>query len=146
MLFSSPTCKSLDMGGVPGDDIVRSVKQAVDQNGLEPVELQTFGAWGLLGLSGLIGTMPASPSDPEYEAVRKRGVQQFIKIIKMCRALGCDQITAELGGSPIYHHDHEEAWTKSVKDLSPILREEGIRIAVMPHPGDFLEESDPVWT
>ena len=48
-----------------------------------------------------------------------------------------------MGGRPLYHLDHEEAWTKSVRDLDHILSEEGIQLAFMPHPGDFMEESNP---
>jgi sugar phosphate isomerase/epimerase len=144
ILFSTATSKSVDMGGIPDDEIIGRVKKAVGQNGLEPVDFQTFGAWGLLGCSGVIGQIPASPDDPMYEEVRQKGVRQFAKLVKVCKALGCNQMTAELGGSPIFHLDHEEAWMKSVQDLAPVLREEDVRLAFLPHPGDFLEESNPV--
>ncbi len=144
MLFSTPNSKPLEMGGIPDEDTVRRVKEALDRTGLQPVDLQTFGAWGLVGCSGLIGQTPASPSDPAYEQMRQNGVQVFTKLVKVCKMLGCSQITAELGGTPVFHLDHEEAWMKSVQQLSPILHEEGIRVAFLPHPGDFLEESNPV--
>ncbi len=48
-----------------------------------------------------------------------------------------------LGGRPLFHLDHEEAWRNSVKDLAPSLREEGIRLAFQPHMADFMQESNP---
>ena len=144
MLFNSPQSKPFEMGGIPSEETVGRVKDALDRTGLEPVDLQTFGAWGLVGCSGIIGQTPASPSDPAYERMRESGVQIFVKLVEICKALGCDQITGELGGSPIYHLDHEAAWTKSVQQLRPVLRKENVKLSCLPHPGDFLEESNPV--
>ncbi len=133
----------IEMGMIPGEQIVESVIGQLNKSGLEPTDLVTFNTWNALGLSGMMEQLPSSPSDPEYEIVRKRGVTQFTKLIKLCRKLGCKQIYSQMGGRPLYHLDHEEAWTRSVRDLDPVLEEEGIQLAFMPHPGDFIEESDP---
>ena len=133
----------IEMGMVPSEQQVEAVVSQLDKSGLEPTDLVTFNAWNALGLSGAIEQLPSSPADPEYEIARRRGVTQFTKLIKLCRKFGCKQIYSQMGGRPLYHLDHEEAWTKSVRDLDPILEEEGVKLAFMPHPGDFIEESNP---
>jgi sugar phosphate isomerase/epimerase len=133
----------IGMGILPSDDVVQAVKRGLQENALELVTLVILTGWDALGLSGMMELAPAAPADPEYEEVRKRGVQEFIKLVKICKALGCIQISSMLGGRPLYHYDHEEAWKKSIRDLAPVLREEGVRLAFQPHMGDFIEESDP---
>jgi sugar phosphate isomerase/epimerase len=133
----------IEMGMIPNEETIEAVNAQLRKHNLEPTDLVTFNAWNALGLSGAMEQLPSSPSDPEYEMARKRGVAQFTKLIKICKRFGAKQIYSQLGGRPLYHLDHEEAWTKSVRDLDPILEEEGIHLAFMPHPGDFIEESDP---
>jgi sugar phosphate isomerase/epimerase len=133
----------IEMGMIPNDQAVEAVIGQLTKSGLEATDLVTFNTWNALGLSGAMEQLPSSPLDPEYEIVRRRGVTQFTKLIKLCRKLGCKQIYSQMGGRPLYHLDHEEAWTNSVRELDPVLREEGIKLAFMPHPGDFIEESNP---
>lgn len=133
----------IEMGMIPSDQTVETVITHLNKSDLKPTDLVTFNTWNALGLSGAMEQLPSSPLDPEYEVVRKRGVVQFTKLIKLARKFGCKQIFSQMGGRPLYHLDHEEAWTKSVKDLDPVLEEEGIKLAFMPHPGDFIEESNP---
>jgi len=133
----------IGVGMLPREEEIQAVKRGLEDNDLEPVDVSIFSGWDFLGLSGRIDGYLV-PLNPEYEETRRRGVQALTKLIKMCKTLGCNQLTAELGGTPVYHLDHEEAWMKSVKDLSPILREEGVRLAFLPHPGDFLEENNAV--
>jgi sugar phosphate isomerase/epimerase len=133
----------IEMGMIPSEQAVEGVVAQLDKSGLEPTDLVTFNTWNALGLSGAMEQLPSSPIDPEYEIVRRRGVTQFTKLIKLCKKFGCKQIYSQMGGRPLYHLDHEETWTKSVRDLDPILEEEGVKLAFMPHPGDFIEESNP---
>ena len=133
----------IEMGMIPSEQQVEAVIAQLSKSGLEPTDLVTFNAWNALGLSGAMEQLPSSPLDPEYEIIRKRGITQFTKLIKLCRKFGCKQIYSQMGGRPLYHLDHEEAWTRSVQELDPILEEEGIKLAFMPHPGDFMEESNP---
>ncbi|HYB03248.1 MAG TPA: sugar phosphate isomerase/epimerase [Nitrososphaerales archaeon] len=133
----------IEMGMIPSDQAVEAVASQLSKSGLEPTDLVTFNTWNALGLSGAMEQLPSSPLDPEYEIVRRRGVTQFTKLIKLCRKFGCKQIYSQMGGRPLYHLDHEEAWTKSVRELDPVLEEEGVKLAFMPHPGDFIEESNP---
>jgi sugar phosphate isomerase/epimerase len=133
----------IEMGIIPSEQAVEAVVTQLNRSGLEPTDLVTFNCWNALGLSGAMEQLPSSPEDPEYEIARRRGVAQFTKLIKLCRKLGCKQLYSQMGGRPLYHLDHEEAWTKSVKELDPVLEEEGIKLAFMPHPGDFIEESNP---
>jgi sugar phosphate isomerase/epimerase len=132
----------LDLGILPNDDVVEKVRLALSKSPLEPIDLVIFGGWHALGLSGMIEMYPASPEEPAFEEVRRSGVEQFKKIIKIAKALGCRQILSELGGRPIYHIDCEEAWKKSIRDLTPALAESGIKLAFMPHPGDFEMENN----
>ncbi len=133
----------IEMGMIPSDPAVEAVISQLNKSGLTATDLVTFNTWNALGLSGAMEQLPSSPMDPEYEILRKRGVTQFVKLIKLCRKFGCKQIYSQMGGRPLYHLDHEEAWTKSVTELDSVLEEEGIKLAFMPHPGDFIEESNP---
>jgi sugar phosphate isomerase/epimerase len=132
----------VEMGMLPSEETIEAVKTQLKTHHLEPTDFVTFNAWNVLGLSGSMEQLPSSPKDPQYEQARKRGVAQFTKLIKLTKRFGAKQIYSQLGGRPLYHLDHEEAWAKSVKELDPILQEEGIQLAFMPHPGDFIEESD----
>jgi sugar phosphate isomerase/epimerase len=132
----------LDLGIIPSQDAVNSVKDALRESPLKPIDLVIFGGWNALALSGAIDQVPASPSEPIHEEIRRRGVEEFKKIVLIAKELGCKQILSELGGRPIYHYDSEEAWRKSVSDLDPVLGENGIKLAFMPHPGDFEVENN----
>lgn len=132
----------IENGVPPSEEQVAAVKRELKENELKPTDLALGMAWHNLGLSGAMDQLPSGPADPEYEQARKRGVTQFAKIIKAARSLGCKQCFCLLGGRRIYHYDHEEAWRKSVKDLSQVLQAEGVRMAFVPHPGDFCEESN----
>jgi sugar phosphate isomerase/epimerase len=130
-------------GGIPPPaEKIQEVRKAVEASGLVPYDLATFNTWNWLGLSGMMEQLPSGPSDPEYEEIRRKGVKQYVGLIKLTKALGCSQIYSLMGGRRLYHYDHEEAWKKSVRDLAPVLEEEQVTLAFMPHPGDFVEESD----
>ncbi len=132
----------IEGGSLPSSDQIGTIRSVVKENDLEPTDLVTFSTWYNLGLSGYMEQMPSGPADPEYEELRKKGVEQFKKLIRICRDLGCNQIFSLLGGRRLFHYDHEDAWRKSVNDLAPTLSEEGITLSFIPHPGDFMEESD----
>jgi sugar phosphate isomerase/epimerase len=132
----------LDLGIIPSDQAVASVKSAISESSVKPIDLVIFGGWHALALSGAIDQVPASPTEPIHEEIRKKGVEEFKKIIEIAKELGCKQILSELGGRQVYHFDSEEAWRKSVKDLDPVLGEKGIKLAFMPHPGDFEIENN----
>ena len=133
---------SIEGGIPPPAEKVQEVRRQVEENGLVPYDVATFNAWNLLGLSGMMEQLPSGPADPEYEEVRRRGVKQFTELIKVTKAFGATQIYSLMGGRRLYHYDHEEVWKRSVKDLAPVLEREGVTLSFMPHPGDFLEESD----
>lgn len=132
----------LDLGIVPSEETVAKVKAELTKSPVKPVDLVIFGGWNALALSGAIDQVPASPSEPIHEEIRKKGVEEFKKIIGVAKELGCAQILSELGGRPIYHYDSEDAWRRSVHDLDPVLGGNGIKLAFMPHPGDFEVENN----
>jgi myo-inositol catabolism protein IolH len=130
-------------GGVPpNSEQIDNIRKALAKNELEPTDLVTFNGWYYLGLSGFMEQLPSGPRDPAYEKLRRRGVEQFEGMIKAAAGLGCNQIFSLMGGRRIYHHDHQEAWMKSVKELEPVLERNGVKMCFLPHPGDFIEESD----
>lgn len=132
----------IEGGMTPTDEQIETIKKALKESELEPIDLVTFNGWYYLGLSGFMEQLPSGPSDPAYEKMRVRGVAQFEKIIEAASKLGCPQIFSLMGGRRVYHHDHQEAWTKSVKELEPALERHGVKMGFLPHPGDFMEESD----
>ncbi len=134
---------SIEGGVLPNEEHVADIRRSLKENSLEPVDLVTFNAWYYLGLSGMMEQLPSGPRDPEYEKIRIRGVGQFEKIAKLAADFGCEQVFTLMGGRRVYHYDHEEAWRKSVSDLEPALERYGVKIGFIPHPGDFMEESNP---
>jgi sugar phosphate isomerase/epimerase len=130
-------------GGMPpNDEQIGEIRRSLKQNGLQPIDLVTFNGWYYAGLSGMMEQLPSGPRDLAYEALRKRGVGQFGKLVEAAQKLGVERIFSLMGGRRVYHHDHEEAWTKSVEDLEPTLERHDIKMCFLPHPGDFIEESD----
>ena len=130
-------------GGIPpSDEQIASIKRGLKENGLKPLDLVSFNGWYYAGLSGMMEQLPSGPSDPAYEALRKRGVVQFSKLVEAAEKLGCERIFSLMGGRRVYHYDHQEAWVKSVQELQPALEKHGVNMCFLPHPGDFVEESD----
>src|SRR6267143_4003282 len=130
-------------GGVPpNSEQIDNIRKALAKNELEPTDLVTFNGWYYLGLSGFMEQLPSGPRDPAYEKLRRHGVEQFEGMIKAAANLGCNQIFSLMGGRRVYHYDHQEAWMKSVKELEPVLERNGVKMCFLPHPGDFIEESD----
>ena len=132
----------IELGMIPNDEQIKAVRDALKENDLKPTDVATFFTWTSLGLSGMMEQLPSSPLDPEYEEARKRGVAQYKNLIKACRQLGVKQIYSLMGGRRLFHVDHQETWLKSVRDLRSTLESEDVTLAFMPHPGDFIENSD----
>lgn len=132
----------LEDGTLPPQEHVEAVKRELSETGLKPTEFGSFYMWYNLGLCGLMEQQPSTPSDSAYEQARVRGVKQFEKIAAFVREMGCNQIFSLLGGRRVYHYDHEEAWKKSIKDLASTLERLNVKVAFIPHPADFVEESD----
>ena len=133
---------SIEGGVPPSEEQIKTIRDALRKNELEPVDLVTFNGWYYSGLSGMMEQLPSGPRDPAYEKLRQRGVVQFGKVVEAAEKLGCTQIFSLMGGRRVYHRDHEDAWKKSVTELDPVLERHGIRMCFLPHPGDFIEESD----
>lgn len=78
------------------------------------------------------------------EDERKIAVENWQRAIKTCAALDCRLMTTEMaGGNPKERDSGTKAFMKSVQELDPILKKEDIHISFEPHPGDFIEESNP---
>jgi sugar phosphate isomerase/epimerase len=130
-------------GGVPpSDEQIDIIRRSLKENELQPIDLVSFNGWYYAGLSGMMEQLPSGPRDPAYEALRKRGVEQFGKLAEAAGKLGCERIFSLMGGRRVYHYDHQEAWKKSVEELEPTLERHGVKMSFLPHPGDFVEESD----
>ena len=83
--------------------------------------------------------------DASHRAAALRNVTCAINV---ARELGCSLLTSHLWGLP-ETGDHArvssycEALKRSVGELCPLLEASGVRLNFMPHPGGFIEESDP---
>jgi len=116
----------LDAGKAARDEI-RKVGDALDKFDLELVAVLT----------------DMSLASPD-EATRKNAVQYCIKAIENTRALGCDLLTAEMsGGSTGQLLASIASFKKSISEIQPTLEHEGVKIAFEPHPGNFMEKSNP---
>ena len=132
----------VEAGIPPNDEQIASTRRLLKENGLQPVDLVSFNGFYYAGLSGMMEQLPSGPRDPAFEALRKRGVEQFGKLAEAAQKLGCERIFSLMGGRRVYHYDHERAWKKSVEELEPALERTGVNMSFLAHPGDFIEESD----
>ena len=81
------------------------------------------------------------------ETERAVAVENVKHAISVAGELGCELVASHLWGLPKEHPpDSEarylEAFKASVAELCPILGDNGVRMAFMPHPGGLVEESD----
>ena len=106
------------------DDEARLLKAALSKNSLQ--------------LAALCGIYPLSYPEDE---VRVIGVEQFRKSIVRARDLNCSLIVSELNGDLERRQESQDAFEKSIDDLSPDLEKFGVTLCFEAHPGDFIESN-----
>ncbi|WP_416970720.1 sugar phosphate isomerase/epimerase family protein [Streptomyces sp. 4F14] len=104
------------------DATVRGFRKALDAAGV--------------GISSLLPLFRWSGPD---EDARQAAVRYWKRSIQIAADLGVDSMISEFNGRPEDPDRSEAQFWKSLDELLPLLEREGIKLALEPHPDDFIE-------
>ena len=74
------------------------------------------------------------------EDERQAAVRYWRRAIQITVDLGCDVMNSEFNGRPEQAAASEAQFWRSMEELLPIFEREGVRLALEPHPDDFMED------
>lgn len=89
-----------------------------------------------VGISSLLPLFRWSGPD---EDDRKAAVRYWKRSIQIAADLGVDSMISEFNGRPEASDRSEAQFWNSLDELLPLFEREGIRLALEPHPDDFIE-------
>ncbi|MCO1659255.1 sugar phosphate isomerase/epimerase family protein [Pseudonocardia humida] len=78
-------------------------------------------------------------SGPDEDA-RQAAVRYWKRAIQITVDLGCRQMNSEFNGRPEAAQASEAQFWRSMEELLPVFEREGVRLALEPHPDDFIED------
>ncbi|WP_416961035.1 sugar phosphate isomerase/epimerase family protein [Streptomyces sp. Agncl-13] len=96
---------------------------------------KTLDAAGV-GISSLLPLFRWSGPD---EDARQAAVRYWKRSIQICADLGVDSMISEFNGRPEEPDRSEAQFWNSMDELLPLFEREGIKLALEPHPDDFIE-------
>ena len=105
------------------DATVREFRKALDSAGV--------------GISSVLPLFRWSGPDEEE---RQAAVRYWKRAIRVASDLGVDSMISEFNGRPEDPSHSEAQFWKSMDELLPLFEQEGIQLALEPHPDDFIEE------
>jgi myo-inositol catabolism protein IolH len=74
------------------------------------------------------------------EDERQAAVRYWKRAIQITVDLGCEVMNSEFNGRPEAAPASEAQFWRSLEELLPIFEREGVRLALEPHPDDFIED------
>jgi myo-inositol catabolism protein IolH len=74
------------------------------------------------------------------EDERQAAVRYWRRAIQITVDLGCSVMNSEFNGRPEQAAASEAQFWRSLEELLPIFEREGVRLALEPHPDDFMED------
>jgi myo-inositol catabolism protein IolH len=74
------------------------------------------------------------------EDERQAAVRYWKRAIEVTVELGCDVMNSEFNGRPEAAAASEAQFWRSMEELLPVFEREGVRLALEPHPDDFIED------
>ena len=74
------------------------------------------------------------------EDARQAAVRYWKRAIQVTAELGCQQMNSELNGRPEAAQASEAQFWRSLEELLPVFEREGVKLALEPHPDDFIED------
>ena len=74
------------------------------------------------------------------EDERQAAVRYWKRAIELTVELDCDQMNSEFNGRPEQASRSESQFWRSMEELLPVFEREGVRLALEPHPDDFIED------
>ncbi|GAV44384.1 sugar phosphate isomerase/epimerase family protein [Streptomyces acidiscabies] len=104
------------------DATVRRFRKALDAAGVRISSLLPLFRW----------------SGPDEDA-RQAAVRYWKRSIQIAADLGVDSMISEFNGRPEDPDRSEAQFWKSLDELLPLFEREGIKLALEPHPDDFVE-------
>ncbi|WP_214402806.1 sugar phosphate isomerase/epimerase family protein [Pseudonocardia lacus] len=78
-------------------------------------------------------------SGPDEDA-RQAAVRYWKRAVQVTVDLGCRQMNSEFNGRPEAAQASEAQFWRSMEELLPVFEREGVRLALEPHPDDFIED------
>ncbi|WP_328835056.1 sugar phosphate isomerase/epimerase [Streptomyces europaeiscabiei] len=105
------------------DATVRKFRKALDSAGV--------------GISSLLPLFRWSGPD---EDARQAAMRYWKRSIQICSDLGVDSMISEFNGRPEDPDRSEAQFWNSMDELLPVFEREGIKLALEPHPDDFIED------
>lgn len=79
------------------------------------------------------------------EQPRLAAVRNMRRIIELAVELEVDTLNTEFSGRPERPEESEDAFYRSMEELLPILKREGVKMNFDPHPDDFVEDGLEAW-
>jgi myo-inositol catabolism protein IolH len=74
------------------------------------------------------------------EDARQAAVRYWKRAIRVTAELGCTQMNSEFNGRPEAAQASEAQFWRSLEELLPVFEREGVKLALEPHPDDFIED------
>jgi myo-inositol catabolism protein IolH len=105
------------------DDTVRTFKRALDSAGVKIASHLPLYRW-------------SGPDEDERQAA----VRYWQRAIQLSVELDCDVMNSEFNGRPDAASLSEAQFWRSMEELLPIFEREGVKLALEPHPDDFVED------
>jgi myo-inositol catabolism protein IolH len=74
------------------------------------------------------------------EDARRAAVRYWKRAVQVTAELGCAQMNSEFTGRPEAAQASEAQFWRSLEELLPVFEREGVKLALEPHPDDFIED------
>jgi myo-inositol catabolism protein IolH len=94
---------------------------------------------------GIASILPVQRWSSPVEHEREAAVRNWKRALQIAVDLGVDQFNTEFSGRPERQEESEAAFYRSMEEIVPIIEREGIKIAIDPHPDDFVERGLDAW-
>lgn len=88
---------------------------------------------------GILSVLPLFRWSGPDEDERQAAVRYWKRSIQIAADLGVTSMISEFNGRPEEPSRSEAQFWKSMDELLPLFQREGIRLALEPHPDDFIE-------
>ncbi len=92
---------------------------------------------------GVTSLLPVMRWSGPGEVERQAAVRYWRRAIEICVELGVDTMNSEFNGRPEAPELAEAMFWRSMEELLPVFEREGVKLALEPHPDDFIELGHP---
>ena len=92
---------------------------------------------------GVTSVLPVLRWSGPGEVERQAAVRYWRRAIEICIELGVDTMNSEFNGRPEAPELAEAMFWRSMEELLPVFEREGVKLALEPHPDDFIELGSP---